>query len=1093
MKTKLFLLSTLLVLAFVSVRADETADSPFAPRLVEVGEGYSKTSVNTTVFRTNSIVTHADKQYIAYYDRDGYVTLGRRTLGQSQWQILRTDYRGHVEDAHNIISIMVDGDGYLHISFDHHNAPLNYCRSIAPDTLALGPLEPMIGSSEEDVTYPEFYRLASGDLLFVYRSGGSGRGNLVMNHYDLSSRRWERVQDILIDGQDERNAYWQMCVDEQGTIHLSWVWRETWLVETNHDLCYARSSDNGKTWQRTDGSTYSLPIRLDNAEYACHIPQESELINQTSMTTDSEGHPYIATYWRDADSDVPQYRLVWHDGHEWHSTQVSHRTTPFSLSGGGTKMIPIARPRLVVEGNEAMYIFRDEERGSHASMYYTDNISSPEWKVTDLTSFPVDAWEPSLDTELWKTHKQLHIFLQHSTQGDGEQTTDAQAQPVYVLEVNPANTLQPTAQDVRATIKKVNAYWQSTHPAEDSPFWDVAAYHTGNMEAYFLTSDSTYYDYSLRWADYNKWMGARSNDPTEWKYSYGETDEYVLFGDFQTCFQTYADLYTLQPEEYKIARARQVMEYEMSTPNNDYWWWADALYMVMPVMVKLHKITGNPLYLDKLSAYWHYADSIMYDPDVHLYYRDARYVYPEHKTINGKKDFWARGDGWVLAALAKVLKDIPFDSKYRQEFLDRYLSMAEAVASCQQPEGYWTRSMIDADFVPGPETSGTAFFTYALMWGINNGYLSRERFLPVVLRAWDYLSHVALQPDGRVGYVQPIGDKAIPGQVVDKNSTHNFGVGAFLLAACEIVRFLEREEAYLFVYFTGNRKPFEAVHYAVSTSGLNFHALNHNRPVLSSEEISLTGGVRDPHILRGVDGQTFYMVLTDMVSSLGWDSNRGLVLLRSTDLIHWTHSAINIQNRFEGQSELRRVWAPQTIFDPQAGKYMVYWSMKHGKKGADIIYYAYANDDFTDFVSDPRPLFLPQDGKSCIDGDIVYKDGTYYLFYKTEGHGNGIKMATTHSLTSGEWTESPTYKQQTMYDVEGAGTFRRIDNGNYVLMYDVYKQHKYQFTETADLEHYRVIDDQVTMDFNPRHGTILPITLTELSRLLDYYGTPDDL
>ncbi len=433
MNKKHIILATFLLLCSHSFMAQEVA---LLPQLVEVGEGYSQTSVNTAVFRTNSIVTHGDKQYIAYYDPEGLLTLGRRTLGEDHWQVSHTSYRGHVEDAHNIISIMVDGDGYLHLSFDHHNTHLNYCRSIAPDTLALGPLEPMIGTDEEDVTYPEFYRLASGDLLFVYRSGGSGRGNLVMNRYDLHSRQWTRVQDILIDGEDERNAYWQLCVDPLGTIHLSWVWRETWLVETNHDLCYARSSDDGKTWQRTDGSSYSLPIRLSNAEYACHIPQGSELINQTSMTTDAQGHPFIATYWRDADSDVPQYRLVWHDGHQWHTSQVSHRTTPFSLSGGGTKMIPIARPRLVVEDNKAMYVFRDEERQSRASMYYTDDISSSAWDVMDLTTFPVDAWEPSLDTELWKTRHLLNIFLQHTTQGDGEQTTDSEAQPVYVLQVN---------------------------------------------------------------------------------------------------------------------------------------------------------------------------------------------------------------------------------------------------------------------------------------------------------------------------------------------------------------------------------------------------------------------------------------------------------------------------------------------------------------------------------------------------------------------------------------------------------------------------------------------------------------------------------
>ena len=120
--------------------------------------------------------------------------------------------------------------------------------------------------------------------------------------------------------------------------------------------------------------------------------------------------------------------------------------------------------------------------------------------------------------------------------------------------------------------------------------------------------------------------------------------------------ETYADLYTVKPDSGKIARAREVMEYQMSTDKNDYWWWADGLYMVMPVMTKMYKLTGNPLYLEKLHEYWTYANSIMYDSEEGLYYRDGKYIYPKHKSVNGKKDFWARGDGWVLAALAKVLK-----------------------------------------------------------------------------------------------------------------------------------------------------------------------------------------------------------------------------------------------------------------------------------------------------------------------------------------------------------------------------------------------------------------------------------------------------
>ncbi|PUV23934.1 family 43 glycosylhydrolase [Sphingobacterium athyrii] len=297
---------------------------------------------------------------------------------------------------------------------------------------------------------------------------------------------------------------------------------------------------------------------------------------------------------------------------------------------------------------------------------------------------------------------------------------------------------------------------------------------------------------------------------------------------------------------------------------------------------------------------------------------------------------------------------------------------------------------------------------------------------------------------------------------------------------------------YLFAYFKGNAVADEAVCFAISTDGYTYRALNGNRPVLDSKTISKTGGVRDPHILRAEDGKTFYMVLTDMTSSKGWDSNRGMVLLKSQDLLHWSHQAIDFQRRFNGQKDLKRVWAPQTIFDSAAGKYMVYWSMQHGN-GPDIIYYAYANKDFTDFETEPKVLFVPKNGKSCIDGDIIEKNGLFYLFYKTEGHGNGIKLAMTDSLTSGKWIEQVGYKQQTKEAVEGSSVFKRNQSDQYILMYDVYGKGKYQFCISDDLDRFKVIDQEIDMDFHPRHGTIIPLSRDELIQLTSHWGKPKDI
>ena len=350
-----------------------------------------------------------------------------------------------------------------------------------------------------------------------------------------------------------------------------------------------------------------------------------------------------------------------------------------------------------------------------------------------------------------------------------------------------------SSSDVLTMIGKVNDYWQAHNTPYVRAFWDHAAYFTGNMEAYRLTGKAEWYQYSDRWCRHNDWKGARSNDKRQWKYkTYGEGQDFVLFGDWQICFQTYIDMFNLVPTDYKVARAKEVMAYECQMQDNKFWWWADALYMVMPVMTKMYRLTGDEMYLDKLYENFLWSDSLMWDAEAQLYYRDGKYIWPKVKTsCDGGKSFWARGDGWVLAGLAKVLADMPRDYKNRDIFVQRFQQLAEGVARCQRPDGYWSRSMLCEGDAPGPETSGTAFFCYGLEWGVNHGYLDKAVYGETIEKAWRYLSQTALQADGSVGFVQPIGEKPDPTKIVDSRSQAPFGTGAWLLAACERVRYLD--------------------------------------------------------------------------------------------------------------------------------------------------------------------------------------------------------------------------------------------------------------------------------------------------------------
>lgn len=313
-----------------------------------------------------------------------------------------------------------------------------------------------------------------------------------------------------------------------------------------------------------------------------------------------------------------------------------------------------------------------------------------------------------------------------------------------------------------------------------------------------------------------------------------------------------------------------------------------------------------------------------------------------------------------------------------------------------------------------------------------------------------------------------------------------------ILATSTYGQKLKQEEysAYLFTYFVGNGPGEESIHYALSNDGYNYRALNNNQPVINSDSVSTSGGLRDPHILRGADG-TFYMVATDLyVPEMGW-SNYAMVLLKSDDLINWTSSVVNIPETFpEEYGDVNRVWAPQTIYDPESKRYMIYWSMRFGND-PDIIYYAFANEDFTGLATVPQQLYYSPANGACIDGDIVYHDGKYHLFFKNEGEAKGILKAVSDKLTEG-YVQLGEYMDQTDEAVEGSGIFKLIGSDKYILMYDVYMMGKYQFTESTDLVNFSVIDEAVSMNFHPRHGSVIPITQEETRALTNKWGLTED-
>jgi rhamnogalacturonyl hydrolase YesR len=264
--------------------------------------------------------------------------------------------------------------------------------------------------------------------------------------------------------------------------------------------------------------------------------------------------------------------------------------------------------------------------------------------------------------------------------------------------------------------------------------------------------------------------------------------------------QTYSLLYTTYKDKKMITPFTLLADSIVSKPHDESlewknniasreWAWCDALFMGPTRLSYLSTATGNPEYLNTATKLWWKTTGYLYDPSEHLYFRDGSYL--DKKEKNGKKIFWARGNGWVLAGLVRVMENMPANHPERKKFEQLYRDMAAKIASLQQPDGSWHASLLDPESYPVKETSGTGFYCYALLWGLNHGMLDSKTYWPVVKKAWTALA-TSVHPDGMLGYVQRIG--ASP-DAVTENSTEVYGVGAFLLTGAQLYQYMNAHPA----------------------------------------------------------------------------------------------------------------------------------------------------------------------------------------------------------------------------------------------------------------------------------------------------------
>jgi rhamnogalacturonyl hydrolase YesR len=246
--------------------------------------------------------------------------------------------------------------------------------------------------------------------------------------------------------------------------------------------------------------------------------------------------------------------------------------------------------------------------------------------------------------------------------------------------------------------------------------------------------------------------------------------------------QTFLEIYAIKHDAYMIEDVKQRFDSLIANPKRgrEDWWWCDALFMAPPVLAKLSAATGDAKYIQYMNTMFWDTHEYLYDKQENLFYRDESYF--KKLTPAGRKTFWARGNGWVMAGIVRILQSLPKNDPYYEKYVALLKSMAVAVKKNQYADGLWRPSLLDENEIPHPETSASSFFCYTLAWSIRNGILDRKEFMPVVERAWTGLTqHVT--PDGKLEWVQPIG--ASPEKVV-RDNFQEYGAGAFLLAGSEL-------------------------------------------------------------------------------------------------------------------------------------------------------------------------------------------------------------------------------------------------------------------------------------------------------------------
>ncbi|GAB3838089.1 glycoside hydrolase family 88/105 protein [Hymenobacter jeollabukensis] len=356
----------------------------------------------------------------------------------------------------------------------------------------------------------------------------------------------------------------------------------------------------------------------------------------------------------------------------------------------------------------------------------------------------------------------------------------------------------PRKKDILKVLTLTNSYFMQkwpdtgkeivTNKARPSNIWTRAVYYEGLMALYGVDKQKRYYDYAVDWGQKHQWGLNRGVETRN--------------ADNQCCGQTYLALHAIDPQPERVRDIKASIDRMLQTEQVDDWWWIDALQMAMPVFARLGVLYQEERYFEKLFQLYDYAKTRhggngLFNPEDNLWWRDKDFV-PPYREPNGEDCYWARGNGWVVAAMVRTLSILPAGAPHREEYQQMYLRMVQALPRLQRPDGYWNVSLHDPTHFGGKELTGTALFVYGMAWGINQGLLDAKQYLPIITKAWTAMTTECVHKDGFLGYVQGTGKEPKDGQPVTYDSRPDFedyGLGCFLLAGTELYKLVDNPPA----------------------------------------------------------------------------------------------------------------------------------------------------------------------------------------------------------------------------------------------------------------------------------------------------------